>query len=170
VTEPVFDPEAHTITLGGSRLVFHCHHYNVFLQRSLEDAVGARAAGLQRDAACEAARGMLTRVFAAAPDGSLEQRLARAAALFGGLGFGRADVTGLDAMGGIVRVSPSHYAIGWIAKFGHSTRPVDHFATGFFRGALCAAAGHAPERVTAEQIQCASSREGAATEIRIGVR
>lgn len=170
MSEPVFDREAGTIVLGGSRLVFHCHHYNVFLQRSLEDALGERAAIIQRQAACESARTMLERLFAQAPAESLDARLARAAAVFGSCGFGRADVSGLGRMGGVVTVSPSHYAVGWIAKFGPSPRPVDHFATGFFRGALCAAAGHAPERVEAEQRACASMREGQATEIVLKVR
>ena len=44
------------------------------------------------------------------------------------------------------------------------------FATGFFRGALCAAAGHAPERVEADQRTCAGMREGEATEIVLRVR
>lgn len=170
MSEPVFDREAGTITLGGSRLVFHCHHYNVFLQRSLEDALGERAVRIQRNAACEAARTTLERVFAEAPDETLEAKLARAAATFGALGFGRADVSGLGALGGKVRISPSHYAVGWISKLGPAPRAVDHFATGFFRGALCAAAGLAPERVEAEQVACASMREGDATEIVLRVR
>lgn len=148
---PVFDQDGCTLKLGGARVVFHCHHYNVFLQRSIEDALGADAIELQREAAAEAARGMLTALFADAPGASLPDKLARAAALFGSLGFGRADVSGLSAMGGEVRVSPSHYAIGWSAKWGAPPGPVDHFATGFFRGALCAATGHAPERVKATE-------------------
>lgn len=170
MSEPVFDREAGALTLGGSRLVFHCHHYNVFLQRSLEDALGERAVRIQRAAACETARTTLERVFAQAPGEALEARLARAAAIFGTLGFGRADVSGLGALGGTVRISPSHYAIGWTSKLGAAPRPIEHFATGFFRGALCAAAGLAPERVEAEQVACAAMREGDATEIVLRVR
>lgn len=170
MTEPVFDSEAGTIELGDARLVFHCHHYNVSLQRSIEDALGERGVSIQRRAACEAARRMLEPVFAKFPSEPLAARLARAATLFGTLGFGRADVSGVDAMGGVVSISPSHYAVGWIAKYGPSSRPIDHFATGFFRGALCAAAGHAPERVEADQRTCAGMREGEATEIVLRVR
>ncbi|UJR85792.1 hypothetical protein [Sandaracinus amylolyticus] len=170
MSEPVFDRENGTIVIGGSRLVFHCHHYNVFLQRSLEDALGDRAVSIQRRAASEAARTMLERLFAQAPSETFAARMTRAASLFATLGFGRADVSEVTPMGGLVTISPSHYAVGWIAKFGPSTRPVDHFATGFFRGALTAAAGLAPERVDAEQRACASMREGGATEILLKVR
>lgn len=169
MSEPKFDPERGTLLLGDKRLVFHCNHYNVSLQRALEDGLGERAVTIQRDAGAEAARGMLERIFASAPSETFEQRVARAAAIFGMLGFGRADVTQLGPQGGTVRISPSHYGMGWLAKFGPSARPVDHFATGFFRGAVCAARGLAPERVTSEQTACAASAEGAATELRIRV-
>ncbi len=170
VAEPVFDANEGTLVLGGARLVFHCHHYNVFLQRSLEDAVGQRAVALERVAAAEAARSMLGGVFAKTPDADIASRLATAARIFGSLGFGRADVSGLGAYGGLVRVKPSHYGIGWRAKFGEATRPIDHLTAGFFRGALAAAAGHAPERVTVEVVSDAGASEGASTELRIGVR
>ena len=37
-----FDAQAGTIVAGGRRIVFHCHHYNTLLQRSVDDALGAR--------------------------------------------------------------------------------------------------------------------------------
>ena len=56
-----------------------------------------RAVRIQREAACEAARTALEQVFAQALEETLEARLARAAAIFGSLGFGRADVSALGA-------------------------------------------------------------------------
>lgn len=164
-----FDKPKGTIELATSRLVFHCHHYNVFLQRSLEDAIGERAKKIQIDAAAEVGSKMLGPLFDQDGGADVGTRLARAAAIFGSLGFGRADVSGLAADGGSVVLAPCHYAVGWIAKFGQASAPVSHFATGFFRGALAVAAGLAPERVEAVQVLCAAMGHDK-SEIEIKVR
>jgi predicted hydrocarbon binding protein len=164
-----FDKPRGTIELASSRLVFHCHHYNVFLQRSIEDAIGARAMKIQVDAATEVGQKMLAPLYAADGGADLPSRLARAAAIFGSLGFGRADVSGLGADGGSVVLAPCHYAIGWSAKFGQASAPVSHFATGFFRGALTAATGLASERVDAVQVLCAAMGHDK-SEIQIRIR
>ena len=57
--EARFDAERNITTLGGRRIVFHCHHYNVFLQRTIDEALGKDAALVQRLAAKESARAML---------------------------------------------------------------------------------------------------------------
>lgn len=164
-----FDKAKGTIELGPSRLVFHCHHYNVFLQRSLGDALGERATLIQIDAAAEVARTTLAPLYAADGGADVATRIARAATIFGSLGFGRADVSRLGAEGGTVILAPCHYAIGWAAKFGKASAPVSHFATGFFRGALVAARGLAPERVDAVQLLCVAMGHDK-SEIRIRVR
>ena len=35
---PEMDVEHRRCVVGGEPLIFHCHHYNVFLQRKLRDA------------------------------------------------------------------------------------------------------------------------------------
>jgi hypothetical protein len=170
MTGTKFDAARGELTLGGSRLVFHCHHFNVFLQRSLEDALGERAYAIQRDAACESARVMLSRLFDEESVVGYDARMRRAVEVFAMAGFGRATLIEVSPMKAQVEVSPSHYAIGWIAKFGPAKHPVDHFATGYFRGAHCAATGFASERVTVEVTSEAAAGDGAATVIQIGVR
>ncbi len=49
---PQFDSERNIILLGESRLVFHCHHYNLFLQRTIEDALEADGPRIQTAARC----------------------------------------------------------------------------------------------------------------------
>jgi predicted hydrocarbon binding protein len=150
-----FDGALSTRHVGASRLVFHCHHYNLFLQRTVEDALGEEASrSLQRAAAAESARGMLASVFA--KESTLAGRLARAKDVFGELGFGLADESALSANGGRVVLVTSHYAVGWRAKFGEVARPACHFAAGYWAGALAAAAGLAPERVVGNETACAA--------------
>ena len=38
-----FDPTTNVATLGGQALVFHCHHYNSILQKTIEQGLGEEA-------------------------------------------------------------------------------------------------------------------------------
>jgi hypothetical protein len=165
-----FDPARNLIELGGRRIVFHCHHYNLFLQRTIEDALGPQAAAeLQIAAGCESARELLTRVLAVAGALSMPDKLTRAGELFAAHGFGLADLRALHASGGRVTLPTSHYALGWRAKWGTSRHPVCYFALGYWQGALAAAAGIAPERLVGHEVQCAATG-AAACELSIEVR
>jgi predicted hydrocarbon binding protein len=154
-----FDAEQNITTLGHARVVFHCHHYNVFLQRTVDEALGDDGIAVQRAAAAESARHMLQDLFANDGSATPRARLERAAALFGSLGFGQAEVSALTPYGGTVVLRTSHYAIGWRSRFGASAKPVCHFAAGFWAGALAAAVGLAPERVAAHERCCAARDE-----------
>ncbi len=169
MTDPQFDADKNLLVLGGRRIVFHCHHYNVFLQRSIEDMYGEGADLMQIRAAAEAARAMLEPLLASAGD-SWSERMAVAARVYETNGFGKADLSGLDPHeGGTIKLVTSHYALGWRAKWGASKAPVCHFATGFWRGAVAAAAGLAPERVAAREVSCAAVNDGNC-EIQVEVR
>ncbi len=167
MTELSFDADRNLLTLGGERIVFHCHHYNVFLQRSLEDMFGPGGAQMQVDAAAESARRILEPLMAEA-DG-FDARMKIASQVFSTNGFGKADLSGLGDQGGTVKLPASHYAVGWSAKFGASKTPVCHFATGFWRGAVVAATGCAPERVVATERHCHATG-GGMCEIEVEVR
>lgn len=153
---PHFSADKNLIEIAGRRLVFHCHHYNLFLQRTIEDALPEEGPRIQTLAAAEAVRAILGELFAASSDG-IGERLAGAAGLFSSLGFGHADVSELGHMGGRVQLATSHYAIGWRAKFGESHHPVCHFAVGYWLGALTASRGLAPERLHGSEVQCAAA-------------
>lgn len=161
--EARFDEARNMTSIAGHRIVFHCHHYNVFLQRTIDEALGEDAAVVQRLAAMEASRMLFEDLFRGEPGGGggPRERLERAVKLFGSLGFGLADIDGLTPKGGSVALVTSHYAIGWRAKFGPATAPVCHFAAGFWTAAVAVAAGIAPERVIARERRCAAvSEEG----------
>jgi hypothetical protein len=158
--EPQFDAAKGTLAVGGSRLVLHCHHYNVFLQRSVEDALDTEGVEIQKQAAAEAAQRALSPLFERDGGASLAQRLSRAASFFGANGFGLADTGDLTADGGTVELPHSHYALGWREKWNAPSEPVCHFAVGFWKGALCAAAGLDLSRVRAEEQRCAAVSEG----------
>lgn len=157
--EARFDIDRNITTIANSRIVFHCHHYNVFLQRTIDEALGPDAIQVQCNAAAESTRRMLSELFASDGGAPFRARLERAAALFGSLGFGKAEVSSLTDQGGTVILRTSHYAIGWRAKFGAPSQPVCHFATGYWAGALAAATNIAPERILARESRCAALHE-----------
>jgi hypothetical protein len=130
--------------------------------------MGEDAASVQRLAALEASRRLLSGLFKGDGGAGVKDRLARATKLFGSLGFGLVDISRLTEQGGKVVLSTSHYAIGWRAKFGPAAAPVCHFATGYWAAALAAATGVAPERVLSTERRCgAVVEESCAIEIEV---
>lgn len=169
MADPTFDAERNVLLLGGQRIVFHCHHYNVVLQRSIDEMLGDRAATVQVDAAAESAHRMLADVLAKAGS-QWSDKLRAAEHVFSSNGFGRADVSGLDAkQGGVVLLPTSHYAVGWRSKFGEAAAPVCHFATGYWRGAFAAMLGVGPKQVHAKERRC-HAVHGGSCEIEVEVR
>lgn len=114
-------------SIGGEPHVFHCHHYNCFLQKTIVDqAALIDAKKLLTDAATEVVSSQLNAIKATAES---------ATTLFAQLGFGVVSLGGLSASGGTAVVKGSHYAQGWLSKFGSSSAPVCFFAAGFIEAA-----------------------------------
>lgn len=151
---PAFDIERGIIDLGGRRIVAHCNHYNVFLQRTIEDGLKERAPRLLVAAGTEAARHMLEGLERQSPSSSSGEALARAARIFAEHGFGAFDIEHLTECGGIATMQRSHYAIGWRSRWGLRTTPGCYFPAGYLAGAVAIAAKLAPERVTATETMC----------------
>jgi hypothetical protein len=148
------DLDRSVVTLGGRRLVLHCHHYNVFLQRTIEDGLKERAPLLLTAAAVEASRSTLGALSAASPAAAV---IAEAARILSTNGFGHADVSELHQRGGRAILSPSHYALGWVSKWGMRTKPCCFFPAGWLGGAVVVAGGYAPERVSAREVACVAT-------------
>jgi hypothetical protein len=122
MTIPVqLHPDAHLASIGGEPHVFHCHHYNCFLQKTISDQSGLiDVKPLLSDPAAEVVFSELSALGNADPD-----------ELFRHLGFGVLDSAGLSAAGGSAVVKGSHYALGWLSKFGAAAGPVCFFNAGF---------------------------------------
>jgi V4R domain len=151
---PVFDIERGTIELGGRRVVAHCNHYNVFLQRTIEEGLKERAPRLLSVAGMEAARKLLEGIEASAPANSPSESLERAVRIFAEHGFGAFDIKGLGERGGIATLLRSHYALGLRSRWGLRLTPGCFFPAGYLAGAIAVAGKFAPERVTAMETEC----------------
>lgn len=146
-----FDPTTNVATLGGQALVFHCHHYNSILQKTIEDGLGEEANHLLAIAAQEPVRRHLA---ALSRTGDRDGVLDTAASVFSELGFGRLDFTALTRSGGAVTSPSSHYALSWLAKFGERVMPACQFTAGFIAAAASVAFDLPPERVRVRESGC----------------
>ncbi|MFS8880273.1 hypothetical protein NW853_06250, partial [Synechococcus sp. H55.11] len=76
-------------SLFGEPVIFHCHHYNLFLQQTIEDPNWIDGVSILRTAAQEIFYSLLQGAFKTLGVHQATERLAVACQLFGFLGLGR---------------------------------------------------------------------------------
>jgi hypothetical protein len=150
-----YDFQVNRFVVGGEPMIFHCHHYNCFLQRSIQDAEYIDTPPLLAGAAAEVAFDQLTRVLSGTRD--VAARKGAVETLYRLCGFGLIDLSRVTDRGGEVRTHSTHYSMGWKEKFGRSKAPVAFFSSGFLAGALAAIYGLDPATVQARQTECRST-------------
>lgn len=126
---------------AGEPMIFHCHHYNVYLQAVIEDTSSyLNVYPILSDSAQEIVHTQLSNFFKdeSNKDLSIEDKTYICQDYFRFCGFGIIDLTNLTKKGGEV-ISPSeHYGIGWKNKFGlreKNKKGVAFFAAGYIAGA-----------------------------------
>jgi hypothetical protein len=113
-------------SIGQEPHIFHCHHYNCFLQKSIMEM---NTLFDTADLLTSAATAVTFAQFEVlSPDAAL------ATELFSTLGFGVLDLSGVHEGGGRATLSASHYAMGWLSKFGRADGPVCFFPAGYVEG------------------------------------
>ncbi len=150
-----YDFHANRFVVEGEPMIFHCHHYNCFLQRSIQDAEYIDSAPVLVGAAAEVVHAQLTRVLSRTAD--VAARKSTVERLYRLCGFGLIDLSAVTEEGGEVRTRSTHYSTGWKEKFGRSRMPVAFFSTGFLAAALAAIYGLDPATVEARQTACRST-------------
>ena len=125
--------------VGDEPMLFHCHHYNTFLQRSIQDATYIDSTPFLVGAAAEVAHAQMMSALSGVDEPA--ERLAYAAKLYRWAGFGTVDLSSLSLDGGTVTSASSHYGSAWKTKFGPADQPVDLFTQGWLAGAAAAAFG-----------------------------
>jgi hypothetical protein len=121
---------------GGEPLVFHCHHYNVALQKCMEEVWPEGVDALTKRSAQSVAYHLLSNVLFENGVTGFEARLAAAMEVHRQLGFGvlHANQAGGSGKG-------LHYALGWKVKHGIRSTPFCHFHAGFLAAAHAVASG-----------------------------
>ncbi|WP_462248762.1 hypothetical protein [Ekhidna sp.] len=117
--------------------VFHCNHYNCFLQAVLLDTIDyiPEIESVLKDSAQEVAYSQFKNFFSQ-NHFSIDEKKEAIADYFQFAGFGKIDLNEIDTNGGVVKTCYDHYGISWKIKFGLSKRPVSYFTSGFLAGAV----------------------------------
>ncbi len=146
-----YDETHNCFVVAGEAMVFHCHHYLNYLQRSILDAdyidsrpfiVGAAADAVYQQLS-ELCRGM-----------SVEDAKKMASEVYKTFGYGLIDLTPLTQDGASIGTYKSFYSKTWLMKFGKSNKPVDYFTTGYIAAAFAVIYGHPLSAVNAVQVSC----------------
>ncbi len=118
-------------------VVAHSHHFALFLEQTIFDALGGESRGVRRQAAFEAAHALLGAAVRGPPRASPREKLELAGELFAAMGQGRLRFE-VSAEGGVVHADSLFHGTSFLAKYGGRVQnrlAVDAFASGY-----CAAA------------------------------
>jgi len=127
-------------TLAGEPLVFHCNHYNYWIQHTVRLDASLGMDPVIRDAAESCARGLLERGRSELGLRGPDAVLSLARDCFAELGFGMLDLSKASAEGGVVRTPVSHYGQTLAsACSGHFERDQNLFDQGFAAAAVAVA-------------------------------
>ena len=118
--------------------LFHCHHFNLFLDQTIDDALGAeQGPRVRMEAAQESAYVLLSAVTTAVGASTAVERVMVAQSVFAAMGHGTLELD-VSADGGRATGSFLHYGYSWREKYGKDIkrrRPADGFAAGFVAAA-----------------------------------
>lgn len=147
--------------LAGQPVVYHCHHFNLFLDQTIDDALGTEESfRLRMSAAREFSGHLLSAVCEHAEARTPPERLQLAAQLFKLMGHGSLDFDA-DFTGGTAHGSHLHYGFAWLEKYGKQVRrrhPADGFAAGFAAAALEIAYDLSPGSLRGVEHECVALR------------
>jgi hypothetical protein len=131
------DRSDHRVVLSGQPITIHCHHYNINLQRTLEETLGEQGTQLIYQAAEEATYHDLRAMLSTYRElRTIKSKLEMATIMYQNCGLGVIHPVDVNIDGGKIISSSSHHVTGWLAKHGRRQTPGCHFSCGWIAGAL----------------------------------
>ncbi len=147
--------------LAGQPVVYHCHHFNLFLDQTIDDALGPADGARLRMKAGREFSARLIRAACSHVGAETPPECARVAGdLFRAMGHGSLE-TNADSVGGDARGTYLHYGHAWREKYGRKIRrmsPADAFACGFSAAATEVAHGLESGSLEAHEGECVAMR------------
>lgn len=157
-----YDADQDLMLLAGAPVVYHCHHFNLFLDQTIDDALGSKEGqALRISAAHEFSRDLLLRATHAAGADTHAARVQVAQKLFKAMGHGTLSPQ-VSAQGGTARGTHLHYGFSWKEKYGALVRrrfAADAMAAGFLAAATEIAFDLAPGSMTARETACVALKQ-----------
>ena len=141
-------------------VVFHCHHFNLFLDQTIKDALGHEVSvRILTKAAHDAAHHFLESLSSGLGLHSPIERLQMATTVFAGMGHGTLRLLA-NHSGGKAEGEYLHYGFTWMQKYGHQIGrnvPADAFASGFAAAAVEVAYSLPKGTLWAEETACVTT-------------
>ena len=129
--------EGHRVILSGLPIAMHCHHYNINLQKMLEDTMGDEGIRLLSNAAEEVSyhefRSLLKQYHSIK---TLKSKLELFSTIYQNCGLGIIHFKKIGPKGGRITSPSSHHVTGWLAKHGRRETPGCHFSCGWIAGIM----------------------------------
>ncbi|KYF74112.1 hypothetical protein BE11_45295 [Sorangium cellulosum] len=158
--------EPHCLLHVADQLVIaHAHHFSLFLEQTIFDALGGESRGVRRQAAFEAAHALLGPLYAERHGASPREKLELAADLFAAMGQGRLRFE-LSAEGGAVHAASLFHGTSFLAKYGgriQNRMVMDAFASGYCAAAASLAFPSDWGRLDADEVTCVARGDAVCT-------
>lgn len=152
--------EGHRVTLSGEPIAMHCHHYNINLQKTLEDALGEEGVQLLYRSSEEASYyGFQAFLNQFRQIKTLKSKLEMAGIIYQNCGLGVIHFLRVRPSGGNIVSPSSHHVTGWLAKHGKRDTAGCHFTRGWIAGVLEAIYGHPIGFYAVEERHCKMKRD-----------
>ena len=153
----------HDLTfIGGFPYVYHCHHYNLFHDQTVDDILGDEQGFQTRMRAARSAFADPLEALCVARDAdSAVERIQLAQQVFAGMGHGQMQLD-VTADGGTATGRNLHYGHTWGEKYGGKVRrrePADAVAAGFAAAAAEVAWNLPRGSIDAVEEACVAMRE-----------
>lgn len=129
--------EGHRVILSGLPIAMHCHHYNINLQKMLEDTLGEEGIRLLFRSAEEVSLyGFESLLSQYKRIKTIKSKLEFAATIYQDCGLGIMHFKKVGPRGGRIVSPSSHHVTGWLAKHGRRKTPGCHFSRGWIAGVM----------------------------------
>lgn len=129
--------EGVAVTLSGLHVAMHCHHYNINLQKMLEDNLGAEGIQLMIQSAEEASfLGFQSLLNHYKQIKTIKSKLELLATIYQNCGLGIIHFQKIGSKRGRIVSNSSYHVVGWLAKHGRRDTPGCHFTRGWIAGVL----------------------------------
>lgn len=155
--------DGHDLTfLAGVPYVYHCHHYNLFHDQTIDDALGDAAGARVRFRAAHTSSGELLRALGRSLSlSTAAERAGLAEAVLPWMGHGRLKLA-TSPGGGEATGTFLHYGFSWREKYGERVKrdfPADSFAAGYAAAACEFVEDMPPGSIIASEDRCLALRD-----------
>ncbi|BBP42301.1 hypothetical protein [Thiosulfativibrio zosterae] len=146
-----FDEQHNAIEIAGEAMIFHCHHYINYLQRSILDADYIDSRLFLVGSAADSVYYQLSNLCQGLAEDDAKKM---AQDIYKSFGYGLIDLSSMTEAGIELTTYKSFFSKTWVQKFGLSKNPVDYYTSGFLASAYAVIYDKPLAEVQAIQTTC----------------